>query len=62
MEPSIPEIDVQTLARKLQAGENITVIDVRETWETQLVSLRDDRVVVVPVSRISAEGDGNVLP
>jgi rhodanese-related sulfurtransferase len=34
---------------------------VRETWETELVSLRDERVVVVPVSRISADGE-NAFP
>ena len=56
MEPSVPEIDVQTLARKLQTNEKFTIVDVREPWETQLVGLRDERVVIVPVSRISAEG------
>ena len=56
MEPSVPEIDVQTLARKLQANEEFTIVDVREPWEIELVHLPDERVVAVPVSRIVGEG------
>ena len=56
MEPAVPEIDVQTQARKLQAGENFTIVDVREPWEIELVHLTDERVMAVPVSRIVVEG------
>lgn len=62
MDPNnVPEIDVQTVARKLKAGENFTIVDVREIWETELVSIHDERVVVVPVSRISTDGE-NAFP
>jgi len=57
----IPEIDVQTVAQKLKAGEKFTIVDVRETWEVETVGIKDERVVVVPLSRISAEGE-NAFP
>ena len=53
---SVPEISVQDLAKKLEAGEKFTIIDVRETWEVETASIQDERVVVVPMSQVSVEG------
>ena len=58
MNPSkVPEISVQDLDRKIKAGERFVIIDVREPWETDLVSIKDERVVLVPLSRISEQAE-----
>lgn len=54
---NVPEISVQELAAKLTAGEKFTIIDVREAWEVETASIKDERVVVVPMSQISVEGE-----
>lgn len=51
-----PEIDVHQLARKMQSKEDFILLDVRETWELNLVSLRDKRLVVAPMSRLAQRG------
>lgn len=51
----IPEISAQQLAEKMKAGEKFTIVDVRETWETELASIQDERVVVVPMSQVAQE-------
>ena len=56
-----PEISVQEVAKKLQTGEKFTIIDVRETWEIEAASIKDDRVVSVSMSQISLEGQ-NAFP
>ena len=62
MNPSnVPEMTVQDLDRKLKAGEKFNIVDVRETWETDLVSIKDERVVIVPLSRISEQAQ-NAFP
>jgi rhodanese-related sulfurtransferase len=53
---NVPEISVQELAQKIQAGEKFTLVDVRETWEVEIASIKDEHVVVVPMSQISQEG------
>jgi rhodanese-related sulfurtransferase len=53
---AVPEISVQQLAEKLKAREKFTIVDVREIWETELASLKDERVVVVPMSSVSQSG------
>jgi len=58
---AVPEISVQDLAQKIKAGEKFTIVDVREVWETELARIDDERVVVVPMSRISEEGE-NAFP
>lgn len=58
---SVPEISVQELAKKLEAGEKFTIIDVREAWEVETASIQDPRVVVVPMSQVSVEGQ-NAFP
>jgi rhodanese-related sulfurtransferase len=54
---NVPEINVQELDRKIKAGEKFTVLDVRETWETDLVHIPDERVVIVPLSLISEQAE-----
>ena len=51
----IPEISVQNLALKMKEGEKFILLDVRETWETNLVRIDDERVVTLPMSRIARE-------
>jgi rhodanese-related sulfurtransferase len=49
----IPEITVQELALKMKKGEKFAILDVRETWETNLARLDDERAVFLPMSIIS---------
>jgi rhodanese-related sulfurtransferase len=58
---TVPEISVQELDRKLKAGEKFTILDVRETWETDLVHIQDERVALVPMSSISEQAE-NAFP
>ncbi|PWH12147.1 MAG: sulfurtransferase [Anaerolineae bacterium] len=46
----IPEISVQELAKKFEQGEEFTLLDVREAWEVRLAAIRDERVLVLPMS------------
>lgn len=57
----VPEISVQELAQKIKAGEKFSIVDVRETWETDLVHIQDERVALVPMSRISEQA-GDAFP
>lgn len=52
----IPEVDVRDLARKLQSGESFVLLDVREAWELDQAMLVDDRLKVVPMSRLAQLG------
>jgi len=51
----IPEISVQELAKKLEQGERFTLLDVRETWEVELAAIRDERVLVLPMSVLARQ-------
>jgi rhodanese-related sulfurtransferase len=51
----IPEITVHELALKLEKGEKFVILDVRETWETNLARLNDERTIFLPMSQISRE-------
>lgn len=51
-----PEIDVQTLARKLASGELFILLDVREPWELDQARITDARLEVTPMSRLASEG------
>lgn len=53
---SVPEIGAQELAQKMKAGDKFTIVDVREQWEVDLAHIDDERVAVVPMSRISQYG------
>jgi rhodanese-related sulfurtransferase len=49
----IPEITTKELASKIKKGEKFTILDVRETWETNLARINDERVILLPMSQIS---------
>jgi rhodanese-related sulfurtransferase len=53
---SLPEIDVQTLARKLRSGEAFIVLDVREPWELERARLADPQVETAPMSALARQG------
>ena len=39
------EIDVQTLARLRDAGESLTIVDIREPWETEICLIEGSRTI-----------------
>jgi rhodanese-related sulfurtransferase len=51
----IPEITVQELALKMKEGEKFILLDVRETWETNLARIDDERAFLLPMSRIARD-------
>jgi len=53
----IPEIDVHELARKLNSDESFVLLDVREAWELDQAMIVDDRLKVVPTSRLAQYGE-----
>jgi rhodanese-related sulfurtransferase len=55
---TVPEIDVHELARKLGSDETFVLLDVREASELDYAMLVDDRLKVVPMSRIAQLGVG----
>jgi rhodanese-related sulfurtransferase len=52
----VPEIDVHELARKLGSDESFVLLDVREAWELDHAMIVDDRLKVVPTSRLAQLG------
>lgn len=56
-----PEITVQEIDVKRQAGEEFLWLDVREQAEVRAVHINDDRVVVLPLSEL-AERQLEALP
>jgi rhodanese-related sulfurtransferase len=38
-------IDVQTLARLREAGEPLTIVDIREPWETEICLINGSRTI-----------------
>ena len=57
----LPEIDVQSLARKLQSDETFILLDVREPWELLQATITDSRLQVAPMSRLAEDGI-DILP
>ncbi len=51
----VPEISVKELAKKLEQGERFTLLDVREEWEIRLAAIRDERVLVIPMSVLARQ-------
>jgi len=51
----IPEITVQELALKMKKSEKFTLLDVREAWEIDLARIKDERTILLPMSRIARE-------
>lgn len=45
-----PEITVKDVHHKRKAGEDFVWLDVREPWEFARVRIRDERVVLTPIS------------
>jgi rhodanese-related sulfurtransferase len=52
----IPEITPIDLQLKLKANHPVILLDVREPWEVARVCLKDERLVNIPLSQISAKG------
>ncbi|GAB4537562.1 MAG: rhodanese-like domain-containing protein [Anaerolineales bacterium] len=50
----IPEITPTALAERLQKGERLTLLDVREPWEWRLSKLDSPAVVYLPLSVLAA--------
>jgi rhodanese-related sulfurtransferase len=57
-EGHVPEITVAGLAQKLNSGETFVLLDVREAWELDYAMLTDERLHVVPMSRLAQLGEG----
>ena len=53
---SVPLITVEELATKFQSHDQFILLDVREVWELDLAKIMDDRLTVLPMSRLAAEG------
>ncbi|MGC1376614.1 MAG: rhodanese-like domain-containing protein [Anaerolineales bacterium] len=58
---NVPEISAQELAQKMKAGEKFAIVDVREPWEIELACIKDERVAVAPMSKVSQDGK-NAFP
>ena len=52
MTQELREITAREVSTRLQAGENFTILDVRETWELTYAHLTDKRVINLPMSQI----------
>lgn len=59
--PIVPEVDVNRLANRLQSDESFILLDVREAWELDHAMIVDDRLKVVPMSRLAQVGE-DALP
>jgi rhodanese-related sulfurtransferase len=51
-----PEITVTELGEKLKSEEKFILLDVRELSELERARVTDDRLEVVPMSRLGSEG------
>ena len=49
---AVPELSVQELKRRLDAGEKLIVLDVREPWEVALARL--PHIVHIPLGQLPA--------
>ena len=52
----VPEIDVHELAHKLQSEDIFILLDIREAWELDQAMIVDNRLKVVPTSRLAQLG------
>jgi rhodanese-related sulfurtransferase len=52
---ALPEIEVEELARRRVAGEDLAVLDVREPWERELCQL--DASIDIPLSELPERVD-----
>ena len=51
-----PEITVNDLSEKLKSDEKFILLDVRELEELDYAKIEDDRLEVLPMSRLAEEG------
>jgi rhodanese-related sulfurtransferase len=51
----VPELTVQEVAQKREAGEAFVWLDVREPDEIATVAIPDEAIVHVPLSRLAAQ-------
>ena len=56
-----PETHVRDVAEKLKAGADFVLMDVRELDELEQAHIENDKVVVVPLSKLAQE-QVNALP
>lgn len=65
MSSALPfEIDVQTLARLRDAGEALTIVDIREPWETDVCLIEGSRKIPMrslPERTAELPGEGLVV-
>ena len=54
----VPEITVEELSAKFRSQDHFTLLDVREAWELDYAKITDDRLEVLPMSRLAEEGIG----
>ncbi len=51
-----PEISVNDLSEKLKSDENFILLDVRELIELEYAKIEDNRLEVLPMSRLADKG------
>jgi rhodanese-related sulfurtransferase len=52
----IPEITVYELAAKFRSSDHFILLDVREIWELDQSKIPDERLEILPMSRLATEG------
>jgi rhodanese-related sulfurtransferase len=52
----VPEISVEQLAEKIRSTDGFILLDVREPWELIRARIRDDRLLLEPMSELSRRG------
>jgi rhodanese-related sulfurtransferase len=60
--PEVPQISVEALAARLKSESPFVLLDVRENWEVKRAAIRDRRLQVTPMSRLSREGTAGLPP
>jgi rhodanese-related sulfurtransferase len=55
-QPNVPEVDVHELASKLRSDDQFILLDVREASELDYAMIADNRLKVVPMSRMARLG------
>jgi len=53
---NIPTISVQTFQDKINSEHQFVVLDIREHWEIENANLDDDRVIILPMSKLAKTG------
>ena len=53
---NIPYITVQTLNDKINSEHQFIILDIREQWEIEKASITDDRVIILPMSKLAQAG------